>query len=234
MPSTPPPPSGVRPRRLRLIGLGLGGLVGLATTGIVLAAGLASGIASGGSIALLLGPDGLFAPDRGAPFVLAVPPVAAGLAGAIVAPWAARRARWAGMTMGYLTYLIGIVIGPLFVLVLPSVGAATVGSSAVSIVDGLLSVVFGVGVLWFVGGVILAPLLAACVLAGIAWAAVLRRVLGGQGTGLRAVPGAPASTAAAPLVDGPLIAMAVVAGVLGVLWLLLTAFLQLLSDARLG
>lgn len=227
MPPTPPLPASARPRRVRLIGLALGVLVGTATTVVLLVAGLASGIASGASIAPLFGPDGLFAPDRGARFVWAVPPIAAGLAGAIVAPWAMRRPRWAGMTMGFVTYLVGIGIGPLFVLVLPSLGAPpTVGSSAMSVFDSLLSVVFGVGVLWFIGAVILAPLLVACVLAGIAWAAGLRRVAAGAGT---VAP----SRVDAPLVDGPLLAMVVVASVLGLLWLLLVTVVQLLAGARL-
>lgn len=231
MPATAPPPSRVRPRRLRLIGLGLGVVVGAATTVALLVAGLASGIAAGASIAPLFGPDGIFAPDRGARFVWAVPPLAAGLAGAILAPRAARRPRWAGTTMGFVTYLIGIVIGPLFVLVLPGLGAApTVGSSAASILDTVLSLVFGVGVVWVVGGVALAPMLAAFVLAGIAWAAVLRHLVDGPST-----VGPPSSRSdASPLIDGPLIAMVVIAGVLGVLWLLLTTFLQLLSGAVLG
>ncbi|MGK2849951.1 MAG: hypothetical protein ACSLFN_03460 [Candidatus Limnocylindrales bacterium] len=218
-----------RPRRARLIGFGLGALVGAATTGILLVAGLVSGVFAGASFALLIGPDGIFAPDRGAPFALAAPPIAAAVAGAIVAPWAARRPRWAGMTMGFVTYLVGIVSGPLFVLVLPNLGVApTVGSSEVSIFDSLLSLVFGVGILWFVGAVLLAPLLAACVVAGIAWAALLRRVVDGP------VSAASSPTAAdTPLIDGPLVAMVVVAGVLGVLWLLLTAFLQLLANAQL-
>ena len=228
MPTTPPLPASVRPPRLRLIGLALGVLVGTATTVVLLVAALASGIASGASIAPLFGRDGLFAPDRGARFVWAVPPIAAGLAGAVVAPWAMRGPRWAGMTMGFVTYLVGIGIGPLFVLVLPSLGAPpAVGSDALSVFDSLLSVVFGVGVLWFIGAVILAPLLVACALGGIAWAAGLRRVVAGSGT--VAPP-----RIDAPLVDGPLLAMVVVASVLGLLWLLLVSVLQLLAGARLG
>lgn len=222
--------SAARPRRVRWIGFGLGALVGGLATVALLVAGIVSGIASGSSIALLIGPDGVLAPDRGARSVWAVPPIAAGVAGAIVAPWARRRRRWAGMTMGFTTYLVGIVIGPLVVFVLSSVGAPpTVGASEVSIVDSFLGLVFGVGVLWIVGAVFLAPLLVACVLAGITWAALLRRVVQ-----------EPASTASSPtsartpLIDGPLVAMVVVAGVLAVLWLLLTAFLQFLADAQLG
>lgn len=190
-------------------------------------------------------------------FVWAVPPIAAGLAGALVAPWAAGRARWAGMAMGYVSYLLGIGLGPLFVLVLPSIGAPqAVGSGAVSVLDSLLSIVFGVGVLWFIGAVILAPLLSACVVAGIAWAAGVRRVVAGPGTatppgldpsaGARSAGGQSSGRRAAgrrsagdrsidrPVVDGPLIAMVVVAGVLGLLWLVLVAVLQVLTDAQPG
>lgn len=228
MPPTLPLPATARLRRVRLIGLALGALVGTATTVVLLVAGLVSGIAAGGSIALLFGPDGIFAPDRGARFVWAVPPIAAGLAGALVAPWAIRGPRWAGLTMGFVTYAFGIGIGPLFVLVLPSVGAPpTVGSSAMSAFDTLLSLVFGVGVLWFIGAVILAPLLVACVLGGIAWAAGLRRVVAGSGTVARS------TSVDAPLVDGPFVAMVVVASVLGLLWLLLVTVLQVLADTQL-
>lgn len=226
-PVTPPRPEAPARTRVRLIGLLLGALVGAAVTALLLLVGVASGIAAGGSLDLLVGPDGLFAPERGARYVWVVPPIAASGAGAIVAPWAARRTRWAGAAMGFMTYLIGIGIGPLFVLVLPDLGAPpTVGSVAVSAFDGLLSVLFGVGVLWFIGAVILAPLLLACVVGGIAWAAALRGVVGD--------PGAPAPPPAAPrpLVDAPLIVMVVVASVLGLLWLLLVAVLQVLADAQ--
>lgn len=226
MPAPPRPDAAPRPR-VGLIGLVLGALVGGIATAALLLVGLASGIASGGSLDLLVGPEGIFSTDRGARFVWLVPPIAAGGAGAIVAPWAGRRVRWAGTAMGFLTYLIGIGIGPVFVLFLPSLGATpTVGTDTVSVFDSLLSVIFGVGVLWFIGAVILAPLLVACVLGGIGWAAALRRVIDGSDAT------AASPTAARPLVDGPLIVMVVIASVLGLLWLLLVAVLQVLTAAQ--
>lgn len=231
MPAPPPRPDTAPRARVGLIGLALGALVGGIATAALLLVGLASGIASGGSLDLLVGPDGIFAPDRGARFVWLVPPIAAGVAGAIVAPWAVRRTRWAGTAMGYLTYLLGIGIGPLFVLVLPSLGASTVGTDAVSAFDSLLSVIFGVGVLWFIGAVILAPLLVACVLGGIGWAAAVRRMVGGSAVVDDRRAGAPSPVADRQLVDGPLIVMVVIASVLGLLWLLLVAVLQVLTAA---
>lgn len=227
MPAPPPRPTSAPRARVGLIGLVLGALVGGIATAGLLFVGLASGIASGGSLDMLVGREGILSAERGVRIVWLVPPIAGGMAGAIVAPWAMRRTRWAGMAMGFLTYLIGIGIGPLFVLVLPGLGAPpTVGTESVSVFDSLLSVIFGIGVLWFIGAVILAPILVACVLGGIGWAAALRRVIEGSDVT------APAPTSARPLVDGPLIGMVVIASVLGLLWLLLVAVLQVLTAAQ--
>lgn len=229
MAATPPPPATARVGPVRLVGVGLGVAVGIAVLVLVLGAGLVFGLASGATFALLVGPDGILSPDRGAPYVWVVPPIAAAVAGGLVAPWAVRRRRWAGMTMGYVTYLIAILIGPLFVLILPGLGAGpTVGLSAASPLDSLLGVVFGVGLLWFIGAVILAPVLVVFVLGGVAWAIGVRRVVG-------ASPGnAPSGRDDDPAIDAALVAMVVVAGVLGVLWVVLTTVLQILVGAPGG
>lgn len=229
IPPAAEPASVGRATRARVLGGLLGAGLGIAGMALLYALGTAAGFAAHPAFALVIGPDGIFSPTNGAPFVWVVPPLAAGLAGALLARRAARRARWAGVTMGYLTYALGIAIGPIFVLFLPSIGAEG-GAGAVGILDAGLSLLIGIGVLWLIGAVALAPLLVVCAAAGVAWAAGLRALLPPIEE-----PIAPGTPGVAPepgrgILSG--VALIVIAGVLGFLWALLTTFLQILVDSQ--
>lgn len=222
------PASVGHPARARLLGGLLGAGLGIAGMALLYALGTAAGFAAHPAFALAIGPDGIFSPTGGAPFVWLVPPLAAGLAGLLLAGRAARRAAWAGVTMGYLTYGLGIAMGPVFVLFLPSLGAE--GGGAVGILDAGLSLLIGIGVLWLIGAVALAPLLVVCAGAGVAWAAALRALVpAGAGGGGAEIPGL-AGEPRGGLLSG--VALIVIAGVLGFLWALLTTFLQILVDSQ--
>ena len=209
--------------RARAVGAALGAALGLVGIALLAGVGAAGGVVTSPALALLIGPDGIFSLTAGAPFVWVVPPLAAVLAGALLGPRAARRLPLAGLTMGYVTYAIGILVGPIFVLFLPSLGTPGVGLGGVGVVDAALGLVFGLGVLWLIGAVALAPALALCALAGVVWAAGVRRLVPIP-PGARPVdPGRPPLLAAA---------LVVLAGVLGLLWVVLTIFLQILVDAQ--
>ena len=199
----------------------VGAALGLAGMALLYLGVTAAGLGAHPAFALAVGPDGIFSPTRGAPFVWLVPPLAAGVAGVVLAPRAAARRPLAGVTMGYLTYALGIAVGPVFVLFLPSLGSATAGMGAVGALDAAIGLLIGIGVLWLAGAVVLAPLLAVCVLAGVAWAGAVRAVV------RRPIPVAEAQ--GSPRLAAVLV---VVAGVLAFLWVLLTTFLQILVDSQ--
>jgi hypothetical protein len=214
--------------RAALVGAVIGAALGLGGMALLVVVGTATGLAAHTAFALVIGPDGIFSPTGGAPFVWVVPPVAAGLAGALLAARARRRAPWAGVTMGYVTYALGIAIGPVFVLFLPSLESATAGSGGIGVLDATLGLLIGMGFLWLAGAVALAPLLVVCAAAGVAWAAALRAVFPASGAVRGVEPGSPGSGRGVTLAT----ALVVIAGVLGFLWVLLTTFLQILVDSQ--
>ena len=200
----------------RLVGAIAGAVVGLLAIAALFAVGRVTGLAESIGLALVVGEDGIFSPTRGAPLAWAVPPLAAGLVGAGTGPTAARGVRWAGTWMGVLTYGLGIVIGAL-VLVVPLFGGDVTASAMPSGSMSVVSVVVGVATLILVGSVVFAPVLLLCVAAGVGWAAAVRRL-------------APLSLA---VHEGkPIIVLAVVATILGVLWFMLVTFLDILVDSQ--
>ena len=198
----------------RLVGAALGAVAGLVAIGGLYLIARVSGWSEWVGLALLVGEDGVFSPTSGAPLAWAVPPLAAAVVGAVTAPAAARGVRWSGWWMGFLTYFLGILLGAIVLVLIPTSALETSGDFQVSPV----TYVVGLLTLAFVGSIIAAPMLVLCVAAGIGWAAIVRRVApAGDGTD----PGA-----------RPIIVLGVVAAILAVLWLMVTTFLDILVQSQ--
>jgi hypothetical protein len=106
-----------------------------------------------------------------------VAPIAAALAGALCAPRTMAGTRWAGVTMGYLTYGIALLLAPLAVFAPPWGMGDLTTRAGIDIGEAVVRVLVGIPVIAVLAGVFLAPLLVVCGAAGIAWAASLRAVL---------------------------------------------------------
>jgi hypothetical protein len=203
------------PRRpTRLIGALAGAGAGVLAIAGLFAIARLTGWSEWVGLALVVGEDGVFSPTTGVPLAWAVPSLAAAIVGAATAPAAARGVRWSGWWMGFLTYGLGILIGALLLVLVPT--GVIDGSTGWP--GGPLDLVVGMLTLTFVGTIIVAPLLVLCVLAGIGWAAVVHRVSpapGGIDPGSR-----------------PIVVLGVVAAILAVLWLLVSTFLDILVAAQ--
>lgn len=198
----------------RLVGAVVGAVAGLAAIAVLFVLSRLLGVADSTAFALLVGEDGVFSPTAGAPLAWLVPPIAAALVGAGTGPTAARGAEWSGAWMGFLTYLLGIVIGAVLLVLVPT-GALT---TAEGVSVGPINLLFGALVLAVVGGIIATPLLPLCVAGGVVWATVVRRVAPAAGD---ATPG-----------SRPALLIVIVGLVLGVLWVLLTTFLEVLVTSQ--
>ena len=181
--------------------------------------GRLTGLSEWSAFALVVGEDGVFSPTTGAPLAWVVPPLAAAVAGGITGPTAARHVAWAGTWMGFVTYAIGVVVGAV-VLVVPMLGGGTGFSAPEPGSMSVVTIVVGVVTLIFIGTIVFAPVLLLCVAAGAGWAAVVRRVVGAP------VPTDPGSR--------PILALAAIGGVLALLWLALTTFLDILVQSQTG
>lgn len=127
---------------------------------------------------LVAGPDGILSFAGGAPLIWLAPLVGAGLSGALLAVRAAGRRAWTGLLMGYLTYALGIALGTVIVVAMLLGDASGAAASPVAVAPGdLLSVIPGAIFLAIIAAIVLAPMLAVCAVAGVAWAAIVRRAV---------------------------------------------------------
>jgi hypothetical protein len=200
---------------IRWLGAVAGAFLGVVAAAAVYVALLTPPLAGLGLVESLLGPDGLFTLIGGwSLLVWGTGPVSAALAGGWLAPRAIAGDRWSGIGMGFGTYGIGVVIGPLLVL-----GPATVmagpGPMPVSPMELASTWVTSGMVLTAVGAVLLYPLLIVAALFGMGWARLTRSLAEASHLGIAAGP-------PRPLPVGALIA---VAAPLGLLWLGLAAVL---------
>ena len=206
--------SSMRGLPARLLGALIGAVAGILAIAALYAIARVTGWGDWVGLALLVGEDGVFSLTSGAPLAWAVPPLAAAVVGAATAPAAARGVRWSGWWMGYLTYFLAILLGALVLVLVPT---GVVGSSADWSVSPI-NLAVGMLTLAFVGAVIAAPLLILCVAAGVGWAALVRRLApidGGADPGSR-----------------PIIVLGAVAGVLAVLWVMVTTLLDILVASQ--
>ena len=188
---------------------------------------LVGSIVGGADIAILdlvAGPDGILSATGGAPGIWIAPVAATALSGAFVAVRAARRRPWSGAVMGFVAYALGIVLGSLLVAVL--LGTTTDPADAIGYGPGQA---VGAALLFIpFGAIVAAPLLAVCVVVGVVWAAILRAV----------VPAPamtdPAEADAGSRSTGLAVALVVVGGALGMLWLIAMWFLELLAATEPG
>ena len=97
-------------------------------------------------------------------------PLAAFVAGWLRSPRVVARRRWAGVVMGALTYVLGIVFGVIGLALIDPL----VNGSAPGIADLAMSVMF----LPVLEAFALAPVLVVCIASGIVWAAALRLLTG--------------------------------------------------------
>jgi hypothetical protein len=199
----------------RVLGAALGAAIGLAAMVLLSVVARVTGLHESIPLAFAVGESGVFSPTEGFLPAWFVPPIATGLAGGLLARSAVARVRWAGSAMGFVTYLLAILLGAT-VLVAAVVGGAMSGPAVTSIVD----IAIGWIVFVVIGAVVMTPLLAVCVVAGIAWAALLRRIAPDPGPAFDDAPG------------WWLPLMAVVAIGLGVLWFLWATFLQILVESQ--
>jgi hypothetical protein len=132
-------------------------------------------VESSGLTTFFIGPGGFLSLEGDSPWAWTAAPLAAGFAGWLRADRALAGDHLAGTLMGYLTYFVGVAIGPAVVfapfLIRDLAGAPV--TEAMRIED----LVGSYAMLLILGSFILLPLLVACAAGGIAWAAALRRVV---------------------------------------------------------
>ena len=201
---------------IRAAGAALGAVLGLAAMVLLLVVARLTGLDESIPLAFAVGESGIFSPTEGFLPAWIVPAIATGLAGALLSRSATTRTRWAGSAMGFVAYLLAIVIGAT-VLVGAVVGGAMDGPAVTNVVD----IAIGWVVFVAIGAVVMTPLLAVCVGTGIAWAAIVRRLA--PATGYDGVGDAPGWWL--PL-------MLVVAVGLGILWFLWATVLQILIETQ--
>lgn len=200
----------------RMTGALLGAAVGLAAILVSWAVARVTGLHDHVALALIVGDGGVFSPTEGFLPVWVVPPLASGLAGWLLTRSAVEGTRWAGSAMGFVAYLIAVLLGATIV-----VAAVAGGAMSGPVIGSIVDLVIGWLVFAVAGSVVVAPLLAVCVAAGIGWAILVRRLTSGS---------AAAGTDPSPGWWLPL--MIVVAIGLGILWLLWITFLQILVDSQ--
>ena len=205
---------------VRALGAVTGAVLAGALSALVTGIGLVGAVSAPASIALIIGPDGIFSPTSGAPGAWVLLPAAAALAGFALGPSAVAAVRWTGTAMGFLTYVIGILLGPI-VLLQPITGDW--GAGAVDLdAGGLGGLLGGLMILMPIGAVILAPLLAAAVVMGTVWARLVREA-------------APLAGIAVPASGGtrsmPVLLLVIVGVLIAGGWVVLTTFLDILAEA---
>lgn len=202
--------------RTRILGAAVGAAVGAIAFLVLWAAAAVIDTSDVAIMELVAGPDGLLSMTGGTPFVWAVPPLAAALAGLAIGGRAARRRPWSGLLMGFVTYATGILLGTVLVLV---VLLGEGGMTDPGMIFGAMSGMIGVAI---IGAIVLAPLLVVCAVAGVVWAAIVRAVTVAT---LVADPDDAASPASTTL----LVVMAIAAGLLGLAWLVVMWLLDLFA-----
>ena len=207
------------PGRIRLLGAAVGAVVGAGALALLWLASAIIGDADIAILDLVAGPDGILSATGGAPGIWIAPVAATALAGGLLAVRAARRRPWSGALMGFVAYGLGVIIGSLLVAIL--LGTETDPVDAVGF--GPAQALGATFLFIPFGAIVLAPLLAVCVAAGILWAAVVRA----------AVP-APAVAESAARSTALAITLVVVGGTLGALWLIAMWFLDLLAATTPG
>jgi hypothetical protein len=204
----------------RALGAVLGATLAAGLSALITAIGLAGSVTAPASIALILGPDGIFSPTTGAPGAWALLPAAAAIAGFALGPSAVDAVRWSGTTMGFLTYLVGVPLGATLLLG-PILDSSGVGFEELG-VGGLAGMAGGFVILLILGAVVLAPLLALAMAMGALWARLVRAT-------------APlahiASDAAASSRSLPILLLVIVGVLIAGGWLVLTTFLDILAEA---
>jgi hypothetical protein len=209
----------------RSMGATLGAVLGLAAMGALYVASAIPAVESVIHIRAILDPDAFLGIGALLP-PWAVAPIAAGLGGFICAPRTMAGRRWSGVAMGYVTYVIGILIAPLAVFGPPWIGSDPSFGYEPGLVDTLGNLVFGLPALSVIAGIVLAPLLLVCSAAGIAWAFGLRAILVAGGATVAA--GEPERRA----VDGQILFW--IAVLLGIGWLMVGfPMLTLMGDPGL-
>ena len=199
--------------RVRLAGALLGSVICAGLLAALYAAAAIEPIEGLFRIRYVLGPDG-FMPDGTWPHVAAwaCGPVAAAIAGALLAVPAVRGERWAGVWMGVITFFLTLLLASL----VPDVTHVIRREEALA--DGVVAVLIGAPFMTLLAAGILAPLCVLCVGAGAGWAWILRRALTGSGAATR-------STLLPTTGRGLLIAIGVA---LAAAWLLLAPMVAML------
>lgn len=166
--------------RARLAGALLGSVICAALLAALYAAAALEPIESLFLVRYVLGPDG-FMPDGTGPHVAAwaCGPVAAAIAGALLAVPAVWGERWAGVWMGVITFFLTLLLASL----VPDVTHVIQGEEALT--AGVMGILAGAPLMTLLAAGILAPLCVLCVGAGAAWAWILRRALTGSGSATR-------------------------------------------------
>lgn len=161
----------VPPRFVRPFGAAFAAAFAAAILLVLYAAAAIPAVESVVHVRFVLGPDG-FLPRGVLPGLLAwaAGPAAAGASGLLFATATARRERWAGAWMGLVTYFLALLLASL----IPDISRAIDGRAPW--VESIFQAVVGAPIMAVVAGSVLAPLFFCCIVAGLAWAWVIRRV----------------------------------------------------------
>lgn len=191
---------GVEPRTDRDPRLA-GALIGAVLAGILLAAFIwfAPSIdrAELRGFGLVFGPDGILQERSSARIAtLLVGMLSAAIAGWVLSVPAIRSVDWTGLWMGSVTYGLAILLSPIVV----AVATNNLSFSVREITPRLVATPF----VTLAAGFILAPLLGVCLVAGPAWASLLRIAIRPAGTGAAASRSLPIW----PIVAGTLVVFA--------------------------
>lgn len=206
------------PRRIsrqRLAGAALGSVLCAGLLVALYAAAAIPAVEGLMRVRFVLGPDGLM-PDGTLPHLAAwaCGPIAATLAGVLLAGAAVRGERWAGPWMGIVTFLLTLLLASL----IPDLTRLV--RRQASFGEAVGQAVVGAPLMMLLAGAILAPLGAVCATAGTAWAWVLRRGFTGSGR----------STRSTMLAGSAGLLLAVLCGGLLLGWLALAPLLGSLSE----
>jgi hypothetical protein len=160
----------VAPRLLRPVAAVVAALLALGSTALLyLLAGIPE-VESFAHIRYVLGPDGFMQSSLAITLAWAAGPIAAALCGWALAVRAARRERWTGAWMGLATYAVALLLAAF----VPDLTRAIDNQApwGQSMLEGLI----GAPIMALVAGAVLGPLLVSCVVAGSAWAWIVRHV----------------------------------------------------------
>ena len=208
-PTTPGPSVAALPTTVRSMGATLATVLGISAMGLAYVVSEIPVVESALHVRYILGPDGV---GSGAPLILAwaVAPIAAAAAGWIAAPRALIGRQFAGVWMGFLAYAIAIAIAPIVVFGPMVMGPNVIDGEGAAPFVGLVEFLVSVPFIALLAGLILAPLLVVCVVAGTVWAGAVRWAMRGAAD--------PGPQPAIPETDIRL--LIVMGSMLGVLWFL--------------